>query len=245
MRLKLISCEVFAREIAAVVKRSPHDITISFYSKGLHEIPCQSMKNTLQGAIDSATPAFFDAVVLAYGFCNHGTAGLRARDLKVVIPRAHDCITLLLGSRQRYNEYFFDNPGTYFRSTGWLERRRNPAGLREQSLAEKNSLNASLEVLSTKFGAEQGEYLNSIFGNQTRYYQQLTFIETGLEPGARFEEASRAEALEKGWAFNKVQGDLRLLQKLVDAQWDPEEFLVLEPGQEIIPEYTDRIITSR
>ncbi|MFV1980286.1 MAG: DUF1638 domain-containing protein [Rhodothermia bacterium] len=33
-----------------------------------------------------------------------------------VLPRAHDCITLLMGSRTRYLEYFKAHPGTYFRS---------------------------------------------------------------------------------------------------------------------------------
>ena len=32
-----------------------------------------------------------------------------------------------MGSRERYQNYFEQNPGTYFRSTGWLERGRGLA----------------------------------------------------------------------------------------------------------------------
>jgi hypothetical protein len=38
-----------------------------------------------------------------YGLCNLALTSLRARAVPVVVPRAHDCITLYLGSRQRYD----------------------------------------------------------------------------------------------------------------------------------------------
>ena len=42
--------------------------------------------------------------------------------MPLVIPRAHDCIALFMGSRQRYREYFDAHPGTYYRTSGWIER---------------------------------------------------------------------------------------------------------------------------
>ena len=68
------------------------------------------------------TPSGHDAVALAYGLCNNGLAGLEARRVPLVLLRAHDCITAFLGSRDRYARYFEDRPGTYFETTGWLER---------------------------------------------------------------------------------------------------------------------------
>jgi hypothetical protein len=58
---------------------------------------------------------------LAYGLCSGGIAGLSASTIPMIVPRAHDCITLFLGSRQRYQDYFFENGGTYFMTTGWFE----------------------------------------------------------------------------------------------------------------------------
>ena len=42
-----------------------------------------------------------EAIVLAYGLCGRGTAGLRPLRHKLVIPRAHDCITVFMGNCKR------------------------------------------------------------------------------------------------------------------------------------------------
>ena len=49
-------------------------------------------------------------------------SGCRAHKTRLVIPRAHDCCTILLGSKQRFQEHFGDNPSRPFGSVGYLER---------------------------------------------------------------------------------------------------------------------------
>ena len=122
MRLKLIACEVLYREMCAAVARAPHQVDIEFLPKGLHDLGGAAMRARLQEIVDAADPARYEALLLGYALCGNGVAGLRSRALPLVIPRAHDCIALLMGSRQRYQEYFDNTPGVYFRSTGWLER---------------------------------------------------------------------------------------------------------------------------
>lgn len=241
MRLKLISCEVFAREIAAAIKQTPHEVVPQFFGKGWHESACGAMRDRLQEAVD-ATDEGFDAILLAYGLCRHGIAGLRARTSPLVIPRAHDCLGILFGSRERYQKYFFENPGTYFRSTGWLERKRNGQAQRDASEAEKHGLNAREEDFVARFGTEQGKYLFGILGAQTKHYRQLTFIEMGVEPNGRFEEESRCEAERNGWRFETVRGDLRLLANLLRGEWNEEDFLVVPAGGEVRATYDDQVI---
>jgi hypothetical protein len=241
MRLKLLTCEVFAREIAAFIRETPHRIDLQFFGKGWHEAPCQSMREHLQEAIDGVAPGY-DAVIMAYGLCRYGTAGLRARLIPLVIPRAHDCITILLGSRARYSEYREQHPGAFYRSTGWLERRHNPEDLQRISEASKHGLNASHEDLRAKFGEDEGDYLFSVLGDQTKNYDQLTFIEMGTEPDYRFELQSRIEADINGWRFEKVNGDLKLIRDLLYGNWDPENFLVVPPGSTVRATFDDRII---
>jgi hypothetical protein len=72
----------------------------------------------------------------------------------------------------------------------------------------------------------------------------LTYIETGLEPDGRFEEQARQEARERGWSFAKLAGSLRLFRALVAGDWNPEEFLVVEPGWRIVACYDDAILRA-
>lgn len=244
MRLRIFSCDVFSREIAALIDESPHEIFVQFFSKGLHEIGCALMRQRLQEAIDSADPARFDAVGLAYGLCGFGVAGLVAREIPLVLPRAHDCISVLLGGRARHEEYSAKNPGTYFRSRGWLERRTNAAHLKALSFAERNSINKSREEIISDYGTEAGEYLADVLCEHTRYYNQLAFILTGLESDAQFERVSQAEALRRGWNFERLHGELGFLRRLLSGEWNAEEFLVVPPRHRICPTYDQRLVTA-
>ena len=68
----------------------------------------------------------FDAILLGYGLCANATAGLCAKRHKLVIPRAHDCITLLLGPKERYQECFEAFPGCYWYTASWIENSDMP-----------------------------------------------------------------------------------------------------------------------
>jgi hypothetical protein len=236
MRFQLISCEVLFREMCDAVARSPHQVTVRFLSKGLHDLGSKRMRRQLQDHIDQAEDC--DAVLMGYALCGNGLHGLEARKAPLVLPRAHDCIGLLMGSRRRYGDYFGTNPGTYFRSTGWIER-----GKSLQQLAMGQSVSgASLDDLIERYGEENGRYLFEEFTRYRQHYRQLAYIETGLEPDARFEDQARQEAAERGWAFSKVTGSLALFRQLVNGEWPAEDFLVVPPGGRVVASYDDRVI---
>ena len=144
--------------------------------------------------------------MLGYGLCNNGLASLTAREIPLVLTRAHDCITLFLGSRSRYLEYFTERPGVYFKTTGWIERGDNPGELSQLSIQQKTGFNQSYEALVAKYGEDNAGYLLEVLGDHKHNYRQLTFIEMGVEPNASYEERTRDEARQRGWQFEKVAG---------------------------------------
>ncbi|MGC8667825.1 MAG: DUF1638 domain-containing protein [Chthonomonadales bacterium] len=241
-RFKLISCEVFYREMCWVVARSPNVVDLYFLPKGLHDIGAVPMRDRVQAAIDAVDKHRYDAVLLGYGLCNNGLAGVCARGLPLVLPRAHDCITLFLGSKERYLEYFNANPGVYFKTSGWIERGENPGELSQLSIQRQTGMDKTFDELVAKYGEENARYLWDTLVNTTRNYSCFTYIEMGVEGDDRYEQWTREEARQRGWAFQKLRGDLSLIERLVNGPWSPSEFLVVPPGRRIGARYDEAIV---
>jgi hypothetical protein len=232
VRLKLISCEVLYREMCAAAARSPHQVDIEFLPKGLHNLGGPAMRAWLQDAVDRVDATRYEAVLLGYALCGNGIAGLESHTLPLVIPRAHDCIALLMGGRDRYRSYFENHPGVFFRSTGWLERGED---LEQATLY-------TLEALTARYGDDNGRYLFEQFNGYQRNYRQLAYIATGLEPDGSFEQRAREEAARRGWQFETICGGLRLFERLVAGDWDENDFLVVPPGWRVKATYDDGVI---
>lgn len=243
MRYKLISCEVFTRELCASIARSPHTIDLEFLPKGLHDYGGERMRKPIQALVDRSEGLGYDAVLIGYGLCNNGVAGLSARSIPLVMPRAHDCIAIFFGSRKRYQEYFDEHPGTYFKTTGWIER-SNPSGEQYQlSMERAIRSQISYPVLVEKYGEENARYLVEQLSG-SNHYRRMTFIEMGIEPDGSYEAQTKADAGERNWEFEKVAGDMSLLQRLVNGEWRPDEVLVVPPGDRVVARYDEGIIAT-
>jgi hypothetical protein len=244
MRLKLIACEIFYRELSAAVARSTNLVDVEFLPKGLHDVGQAGMSARLKETLDAVDESKYEAVLLGYGLCSNGLLGLAARTRPLVVPRAHDCITLFLGSKERYLDYFLAHPGVYFKTTGWIERGEGLAQLGPESIEHRSGMDQSYEELAAKFGEDNARYLHEQLGNLLRNYSGLAFIEMGIEPDDRFERRTREEAAERGWKYEKLAGDMALIQALVDGPWDEARFLVVPPGHRIAPSFDDNVIKA-
>ena len=179
LRIKVISCDVFRREIYALAAHSPHTIDVDFLTKCLHDIGSGPMRDRLQEAVDQ-TPEGYDAILLAYGLCNNGLVGVTARSAPLVLPRSHDCIGIFMGSRHKYSDYFYANPGVYFQTTGWIERGEAGGDLIQISISHQNGMDMQYNDLVAKYGEDNAQYLYETLCHHTRNYRQLAFIEMDL-----------------------------------------------------------------
>jgi len=244
MRLYAIACDVVARPVYLCAARSPHVVDIRLFERGLHNEP-KDLRSRLQAAIDEA-PATADAVVLGYGLCGGATAGIVARDRPVVLPRAHDCITLFLGARERYAREMTDGPATYWYVADQLERndgyRASVGGLAIGSDTDAQ-VEATRAEYVARYGEDNADYLMEVLGGWRVHYGRAAFVSMGVADEAASEAAAREEAERRGWAFERVEGSMVLLRRLIDGDWD-EDMLVLQPGERLAMSYDDGVVKA-
>jgi len=245
MRLKAISCQVFTREFEHILASSPRTVDLDLIPMGLHSLGV-GMRPHLQECIDAADPLGYDAILLGYALCGRGTEGLIARRTQLVLPRAHDCIGILMGDRHRYAAYFENHSGVYYRSPGWVEFQTPDLKLQPAFASQKNALGeqSTLEEFIAKYGEDNGRYLYEQFSSFRSHYSGLTYISTGVSSDESCRVRARAEAEKQGWAFEEVAGSLALLERLVNGPWDAADFLVVPPGATIRANLGDSIVEA-
>ena len=236
--LKLIGCEVLAREIYACAARSDHTIDLELLPKGLHDSSVQ-LRTSLQERI-RAVPADYDAVLLAYGLCGRSIAGLTACHVPLVVPRAHDCITLYLGSRQRYAQEHSETPGTYWYTADYMQRNGDGENVRLGS--EEIRHRSQYEEYVDKYGRENADYLMEVMGKWKANYTRAVFIRMGLGGEVMAEMVCQDNANQDGLEYTVTDGDLNLIRKLVMGAWD-DDFVVLPPGHCIEETYDEGVLS--
>ena len=239
-RYRVIACEIYFREICKLASECENLLDIEFLRKGLHDIETKAMQAELQKAIDDTEPGKYDAILLAYGRCNNGVAGLYTKDSPLVIPRSHDCIGVFMGGCSKYREYFDQHPGTFYRTSGWTERDYVP----QDSLMNNLGLNLSRQEIVDKYGEENAQYIMDTMGNWSDKYQYLAYIDMGLDIDKKYAELAKEEAEEKGLEYITITGDLSLLKNLLDGRWDEKNFVVVEASKKLITDETGNILTT-
>ena len=238
MRIALIGCMVMNREISHLVSQSSNVVRCWWLRQGLHDTPdilCSSLQKNIDEIEleNQSLPASlrFDAIVLAYGLCSNGVIGLKSQTLPIIVPRCDDCISLFLGSGDRYRSLFQQLPGTYWYNRGWIEQAFTPSkenyALRRAEYAEE-------------YGEENADYLMKCTNDWMKNYQRCAYISCPLGDCEAHRAYAQQAAEDFGWAFSEIDGDLSYLRALVDGPWEDERFLYCPPGHKIIPDYSIR-----
>ncbi len=247
-RLKFIGCEIIYREACALAASAPHRIDVEFLLKGLHDLPRADMLAKIQAVVDGVNPDMgYEAILLGYARCNDGLVGLQARQIPLVIPRAHDCITFFFGSRAAYRAYFNEHPGTYYMTTGWTERNQfgqdgyaRPAYGMEGVMA-KLGLTEPYAVMVEKYGQENADYIIESLGGWEKSYCRSLYLEMGVCDEKPFIKMAGERAAKQNWEFEVRKGEWSLLRKLFAGEWD-EDFVIVPPGGTIVAKNDDGVL---
>lgn len=223
-RLAIIACRVLEAEIAALTREATHIVRREFFPIGLHDQPGVLRTNLAEAIARAEADAAVETIVLVYGLCGLALVDLAPRRCPVVVARAHDCVTLFLGSKERYAAAMQADPGLYWYSPGWNRDRRVPGPDRERQLRA---------AYTARYGAEEAEALMEIERESFAQHTGAGYVDLD-QPG---DEAHRAYAEDCArslrWTLTPHRGDITLLRDLLHGRWDDARFLVVPPGRRI------------
>ena len=211
MFLKLIACEVAFREMCYCAARSLNQIEPEFLSQGYHDNPDVGVQR-IQEHINAVEPDRYDGILIGYGLCNNMLNGLNATHTPLIVPRAHDCITFFLGSKETYHQHFHANPGTYYYTSGWLEHRKRGNERPERRQGAALGGDTSLEAMIEKYGEENARFLMDTLWDWTSHYSRGVFINFDFTDHLPYKQEAQEICQKRGWQFEEQQGDLTLLK---------------------------------
>jgi hypothetical protein len=221
MPLVIVACRVLQTLMEPYLQQRPAPAT--FLEYGFHRTPAL-MTPALQAELDRLPEP--STVILGYGLCGNGLAGLKAGRHTLIMPRTDDCIAMLLGSYQRYQEEFSAEPGTIYLSKGWLESGSHP--LKEH------------QELLKKYDAETSDW---ILDQQYHNYKRIVLIAASQEELEHYRPQAQAVAAfcaeRWGFRYEEQLGTAVFIDQLMTAgpalTASTDDFLVIPPGGEIKP----------
>ncbi len=216
-RVLVLACVVMEHELSSL---KDHNIDINFLDYGLHRTP-EKMASALQKEIDKVHPGDrYNKIVLGYGLCSNGIVGVKVREVPLVIPRVHDCISLFLGSAEAHRDESVKCPGTYYLTPSWIEKGETPISKYESYLRTYDE-----------------ETAKWILNEEMKHYTRIALINTlGCDSANKYCETARKNAEFLGVHFEELIGSPRLLKQLIRGPWNNNSFILLSAEESITQE---------
>ncbi len=219
----VIACDVFREEIERLmVDKQLQLVDVEWLEMGLHDNPDQLRTKVQERiAIVERDPSVA-VVLLAYGQCGNGLVGIEAQRCPLVIPRAHDCVSIFLGGHKPHEDFLKKHPGTYFYSPGWIREKRVPGPDRENWLRK---------MYRERYpdDPEMVEELIEMDGEAFSHHERVAYVDLFRNPEA--ESYCRGCARFLGWDFERLEGDPSFLADLLTGPWEGNpRFVLVHPG---------------
>ncbi|MCD8018121.1 MAG: DUF1638 domain-containing protein [Clostridiales bacterium] len=195
MKTALIACQTIEREIEQIVAEYPRDIDIApiFYvPSGMHHTR-DRLQEAVRGEMRRLDDLHIDRLLLCFGLCGNMADDLETGDYETVMPKTHDCITLLLGSAERRNE-LDKKQRSYYLTEGWLQGEAN--------------LHRQYKEAVDRYGQAVAD---SIYEQIFQGYESLSLIDTGRGDFDAFTRKGREIAADFHLQLWCLKGDMRWL----------------------------------
>ena len=229
----IITCAVLEDEVRHFLSGNPQVRRLEVLEQGLHNTP-EILTARLQATIERIeAETDVDRIGLVYGLCSRGIEGVRTKRATLVIPRGHDCITILLGDRRRYADYVREHPGTYWYSPGWNACTVMPGPERAARLKAE---------YTERYGLEDADYLMQMEQSWMTHYDRATFVDLGVGDEDQGLAFTRRCADFLGWNVDHQRGDPRLLADLLCGRIDDDRYCVVPPGETVRMTGDDHVI---
>lgn len=216
-RINVIACEALRLELEAVRRA---DTDIHYQDFALHRTP-KIMPDRLREALGATEASEFSGsgeIILAYGLCANGTVGLSGTR-GLIVPRCHDCVGILLGSPERYQEYFSERPGTIYLFAGFIEARLDP-----------------LSVLEDRDRPRLGAKADRLAALALNHYTHIAYIDnrTSADPAYKRRAEENCRFFQK--EFWEIKANLEYVRRLLYGPRPSSDFITLPPGGELTAE---------
>ena len=237
MLLKFICCDVFTRIACDLVAKSENIVDLEFMPMLAHVEP-EKLRYAIQEKLlqTEQSARVYDAIILGFGLCGNATIGLSS-EIEMVIPRAHDCCTLFMGSKERFLAEFGNALSTRWLTTGYYERTM-AANTGYPLYDTQDNYKTSVEYMEflDQYDPETAEYLWETLHPKIETHESVYINIDGYEHNnARERYSELMESMDI--AVRVCQGDTSMLKALVDGDWDEQRFLRVPPGQKIAGVY--------
>jgi len=207
---RVLACRVFQPELTSLGVDEKHAV---YLDQGLHRYPDQlrlELAKALAGLEDDPS---VERVILGYGFCGGGMQGIKTSRADLVLPLAHDCVPLLLGSAQA-------NPcvgcgGTFYLTPGWIDHGQTPYS----------------EYFATRerFGHEDALWVGE---QMLASYDRVTLVDTGVGLKPHHRSYARDMARLFGLAYHEQRGHRDWLRRLLGGR-PGLGLAVIPPGETV------------
>jgi hypothetical protein len=237
-----VVCEVMKNDFIKMSKNNKgNNLDYIFLEQQLHNTP-DIMRKRLQGEIDKIDESY-ENIILGYGLCSNGVVGLISEKHEIIIPKVDDCISLFLGSRERYLEEFKKDPATYYLCKGWIEYGGDPYRGYLVWTGQEDKIPKEWINNKEMYGKRYDEAVARLLITELlKNYNRIVLINNN-----DIEEIHRnyakdmvvfiSELLDRQIVFTEMEGSSKFLEEIFNEKWDQNNFIKVEPGKKILQEY--------